>query len=48
VVNEQQTKEAIQELIIYTCGLPWFERKREVVAALYDVAWRLHDKISSF
>lgn len=42
MVNEQdKTREAIQQLIVYVCGLPSFNRKMEVVETLYTLEWSL-------
>jgi len=41
VNEEQKTREAIQELISYVCGLPFFDRKREIVDTLYTLEWSL-------
>lgn len=41
VDEKQQTRQAIQKLITYVCGLPWFDRKKEVVDALYTIEWSL-------
>lgn len=42
MVNDlEKTREAIQQLIVYVCGLSSFDRKKEVVDTLYTLEWSL-------
>jgi len=41
VDSKENRKEAIRAMIVYVCGLPLFERKKEMILALYDAEWRL-------
>ena len=44
VDSKEQTREAILGLITHVCSMEWFERKQEVVNALYNIEWSLRPK----
>ena len=39
--HKEQARDAIQTLITYVAGLEHFDRKMEVINALYNVEWSL-------